>query len=253
LKTLLLILSLWIPASLLAQSESIDKPVGQRLFAVSGFYAYEIPGADLAIRFGNNHRVGGNFTYKLKSDWALIFEGSYVFGDNLEPEGYSILDPIETSFGQITSKFGTPSDIVLSESGYNFNVKFGKLLPWLRLNPQSGFLIAAGVGFMQHKIRIDNAGNDAPQIYGEYRKGYDHMSSGLALSQFVGYMYFSNNRLLNGFIGFDFTQGFTKNRRGFNYNTGQYDQASRLDLIYSFRAGVMIPIARRNVQAFFEY
>jgi len=58
---------------------------------------------------------------------------------------------------------------------------------------------------------------------------------------------------MNFYIGIEFTQAFTKNRRGFNYNTGEYDNASRLDLLYSLKAGMVIPFARRAPKSYYTY
>ena len=219
----------------------------------SVFYAYEISGGDLSSRFGANHKVGGAFSLKFKTNWIISLEGSYMFGQDLKEEAYSVLDNLKTDDGQITSKFGTPGSIILSERGINVMLKGGKILPFLQLNKNSGPFIMGGIGFLQHKINIENAGNDTPQISEEYRPGYDHLTYGTAFSESIGYRLYAKNRMTNFYIAFEWTQGLTKNRRAYNYNTMEYDTKLRLDMLYSFKIGFIIPFARRAPKDFYTY
>ena len=101
---------------------------------------------------------------------------------------------------------------------------------------------SAGGGFVQHKIRIQDNGNSAPQIAPPYTAGYDRLTNGLALTQFVGYQIVSRDKTINFFLGLDFTEGFTRNRRGFNFDTRQADTQKRLDILYGARVGGSIPL-----------
>lgn len=242
-----------ISLNTLAQTETEEKPEGVIIPAISVYYAYEFSGGDLATRFGANNKVGATFSLKLKSNWIVGIDVGYMFGQELKEEAYSILDPLKTEVGQITSRYGTPGNIMLSERGYTIMLKAGKVLPILQTNKNSGPLLMGGIGFLQHKIRIDNEGNDVPQVYGDYKKGYDHLTNGIAFNQFIGYRHYANNMMMNFYIGVEFTQAFTKNRRGFNYNTLEYDNASRLDLLYSLKIGMVVPFARRAPKAFYTY
>ncbi len=242
-----------ISLNTLAQTETEEKPEGVIIPAISVYYAYEFPGGDLATRFGANNKVGATFSLKLKSNWIVGIDAGYMFGQELKEEAYSILDPLKTEVGQITSRYGTPGNIMMSERGYTVYLKAGKVLPILQTNKNSGPLLMGGIGFLQHKIRIDNEGNDVPQVYGDYKNGYDHLTNGIAFNQFIGYRHYANNMMMNFYIGAEFTQAFTKNRRGFNYNTLEYDNASRLDLLYSLKIGMVVPFARRAPKAFYTY
>ena len=81
-------------------------------------------------------------------------------------------------------------------------------------------LIMVGGGFLQDKIRIHDGDNTAPQIHGDYKKGYDRLNNGWMLSGTVGYLYLSDSRLINFFIGLEFMQSWTKYRRARNFDTG---------------------------------
>jgi len=63
---------------------------------------------------------------------------------------------------------------------------------------------------------------------------------------FIGYKYLSNNRLANFYLGFEFYEGFTKNLRGVNFNTGLTDTEKRLDVITGFRFGWILPLYKRT-------
>lgn len=249
---LILILSL-LGLNLSAQEDTEDDSKGDLIPSMSAFYAFEIPGGDLASRFGFNHKVGAAFSLKLKNNWLLTFEGGYMFSEELKEEAYTILDPLKTKMGQITSQYGTPGKILLNERGFSIMLKAGKILPFLQSNENSGPLLMGGIGFLQHQIRIENDGNDTPQVSEEYRKGYDHLTNGIAFSEFVGYRHYANNKMMNFYIGVEFTQAITKNRRGFNYNTLDYDNAQRLDMLTSFKFGVVVPFSRRVPDAFYAY
>jgi hypothetical protein len=68
------------------------------------------------------------------------------------------------------------------------------------------------------------------------------LSSGLSINEFVGYFHQSQNRLINFYIGVEFMQAQTYNRRGYNYDQMSYDSYKKSDFSTSFRFGWMIPI-----------
>ena len=111
----------------------------------------------------------------------------------------------------------------------------------------------AGIGFMQHKIRIENKDNDTPQLAGDLVKGYDRLSNGRMFNQFIGYMNLSNNHLVNFFAGLEVTEGFTRNRRSVNYDTGKHDGTKRLDMLYGLRFGWVLPLYSRAPEKVYYY
>ena len=72
-------------------------------------------------------------------------------------------------------------------------------------NSNSGILLMGGAGILQHKIRYEIPDNNAPQLSSEHKKGYDRLSNGPSISQFIGYVHFGNNRTINFHIGAEFT------------------------------------------------
>jgi len=109
-------------------------------------------------------------------------------------------------------------------------------------NKRSGIRVTIGAGLLQHKVRIQDESGTARQIAGDLIEGYDQLSNGLALEQFIGYQYLSINRGANFFAGFEFSQAFTENRRNSNFATRTRDTTKRIDVLTGFRIGWTIPI-----------
>lgn len=216
---------------------------------IGATFTYQSPGGDMAKRFGNNFALGAAFQYKFKSNWILGIEGRYIFSDNVREN--NILDKYKTADGYILDGSGQYGLVLLYERGLQFTLRGGKIFPIRRLNPNSGIMVNAGVGYLQHRIWIDTPGSPIPYLEGDYAKGYDRFTNGLALSEFIGLISFSNHKLVNFYAGFEFTQGFTKNRRAMNFDTGLKDDRQRLDLLFGIHIGWMFPIYKRVADKYY--
>ncbi len=216
---------------------------------IGATFSYEIPAADMADRFGPNFSIGGTFQWKLKSNWLLGIEGNFLFSDEVREN--TILDNYKTPDGYIIDGAGQYAIVTLSQRGMRFNLKAGKIFPIFGPNKNSGLLASFGGGYMQHRIYIDTPGSPVPWLEGDKRRGFDRMSSGLFANQFIGYINFSNKRLVNFFAGFEFTEGFTKNKRDINFDTGLKDDKSRTDILIGFKAGWVFPLYKRVADKFY--
>ncbi len=208
-------------------------------------YQYQFPGGDMVNRFGVNSNIGGGISIKNKSNWIFGLEGGYIFGDVVKG-GDNLFSGIATSDGNLIDGNGILAEIHLYERGYHFQFKAGKIFPIFGSNPNSGLLIQAGAGFLEHKIRIENPENTAPQIKADYKKGYDKLSNGLLLDETIGYIYMGKRRLTNFFIGFEFMQAFTKSRRDYDFNLQGKDNSSRTDILSGIRVSWIIPLYNRG-------
>lgn len=218
---------------------------------IIGSYSVQIPGGDMADRFGVNSNVGGYFLIKNRSNLLYGVGGGFLFGDNVRET--SIFSNVTTSNDYIIDSDGQIADVYLHQRGFNIALNFGKVLNVLAPNPNSGLFGTVGLGFLQHKIKIEDVLDNVLQIQGEYIKGYDRLTNGVMVSEMIGYMYLSSHRLVNFFVGFEFSQGFTKSRRSYNFNTMEYDDKDRLDLLYGFRVGWIIPAYKRTPREFYFY
>jgi len=213
-------------------------------------YAYQLTSGNIATRFGSNSAVGGGFQIKTKKNWLFGVEYNYLFGNKVKDE-MSILSSISTSDGFLITQAGEYGNVFFGEQGFQIGLKAGKIFPVFGSNPNSGIMISLQPGFLQHKIRINNPGNTIPSIRGDYRKGYDELANGISATEFIGYMYMGNKRLISFYAGFEFTQAFTKFRREYNFNTMSRDKEQKYDFFYSFRFGWLIPLYKRAPKGYY--
>lgn len=238
---------LLLSVSLLAQVSIKDSSIFTPL--ICGSYSYQMPGGDLAKRFGNNSNLGVDILFKTKKNWIYGIQYSFLFGEKIYEN--NILDNLKNKDGWIINRNGQEAIIRLFERGHSYMGKFGRLFNIMAPNPNSGFFITLGAGYLHHKIRIDNIGNDVPQLNKEFKKGYDRLTGGFALQGFAGYLFLSNSRLTNFYIGVELTQAWTKSLRSFNYDTMQADTQKRIDQLTGFRFGWIIPIYKKSPREFY--
>jgi hypothetical protein len=231
---------------LAAQVSVKDSVVFAPLVAIS--YGGQIPGGDLSSRFGINSSLGTDLLFKTRKNFLYGVDWRFMFGNQLKEKG--ILDSIATSASFIISTDGYPAVIKLFERGYSVMGRFGKIFPvWP--NQNSGIMITTGLGFLQHKIRIEDISEKAPQISKEYKKGYDRLSNGPAAMLSAGYMYLGNRKYINVFGMAEMYYAMTKNRRGYNYDLMAPDTKTRTDLLYGLRFGVIIPFYQKVPDQFY--
>lgn len=203
-------------------------------------YGGLIPGAEMADRYGKNYVAGVGTEYYTKDNWILGVQGDFYFGKKVNED---VLANFRGESDLIYADDGGPADIRLRERGLHLSAHFGKVFAFSERNKRSGLRVTVGGGFLQHKIRIQ----DEPQIFvsglsHEYKKGYDRLSNGFALTEFIGYQFIANNRLINFMIGAEFVQGFTQGRRSFNFDTRSPGLDKRTDLLSGFRLTWTLPL-----------
>jgi len=213
--------------------------------------AYQRPSFDMEERFGDNAMVGLGFYIKNYKNLMYGIEGNFLFGGTVKEPG--ILSNLRTEAGEILDNDGRISTVFIQERGYIINLCVGKLFNFAGPNPNSGLMLKLGAGFMQHKIRYEHQVNEINQLEGDYLKGYDRLSNGVMISQFVGYHYMSNSRLANFMLGFEFIEGFTQGRRDINFDTKTTDTESRFDMLYGVRVGWIVPFYKRKPELYYTH
>lgn len=219
---------------------------------ISASFGMHLPAGDMKDRFGISNTVGAGFGFKTKSNWYFGLEGNFIFSEKIKNES-SILANIATSDGHIIDENGVYANIALLERGYDLRLRTGKIIPVGHSNPNSGLMITGGVGFLQHKIRIENSDNAAPQVAGDYKKGYDHMCNGPALNQFIGYTHFSNNRKINYFAGIEAIEAFTQSRRAYYFAEMKRPEERRFDMLIGIKLGWTFPLYNKSSREFYYY
>lgn len=204
-------------------------------------YAYEFPGGDLAQLFGRNARVGGGLEMiTAKNDLIFGFDGGLMFGNTIKDD---VLATLRTPEGEIIGNNKVYADIIMKQRGWQASAHIGKIFSLSKVEDQrAGIRATIGMGLLQHKVRIqDDFQSEVPQIEGEYRKGYDRLTNGLMIQEFIGYQFLGANRLINFYAGIELTQAFTQNRRDWDFGLRRKLDEPRTDLLYGFRIGWTLP------------
>ena len=215
-------------------------------------YAYQFPGGDMASRFGNNSNLSLGFHIKSRKNWYYGVQGQFLFGNKvIKEEGF--LQNLLVDGDYVLDNDGYPAVLVIQQRGFAISGDFGRLFPVFGPNPNSGILLKSGVGFLQHKIRIEHQETYIAQLEDDYLKGYDRMANGMAVTGFFGYFYMSNNRLINFVLGVEAWRGFTEPRRPINFDTQLSESGVRNDILLGLRAGWTLHLYKRMSDNFYYY
>lgn len=232
----LLFAGLWLGTVFEAAAQ--DRPAESSVLLSSLGYAYQWPGGDLKDRFGPNFALNLQAEWLLKNDWSFRLEGGYLFGTQVRED---VLAGLRTGGGQVIGNDRAPADIPLRQRGWFAGAGCARLFR-LGSASRSGLLISLSSGLLEHKIRIqDDPLQTVPQLSEALKKGYDRLANGAYLTEFIGYRYLANDRRINFYVGMEFTQAFTQNRRSFDYDLQASNNAERLDLLFGLRLGWILP------------
>lgn len=201
-------------------------------------YGVEFPFADLNERYGRYLKFTLGAERLTKSNWIYGYEFSYMFGNNIKEDP---LTNLRLPNGEILGADNAYADVFLRGRGLFTGLNIGKLIP-LNEKSRSGLRITGAAGILLNYIRIKDEASSVPQIEGDYLKGYDRLTRGFALREFVGYQHVSENKRVNYYIGIEFTQGFTTSVRDVNFDTGQLaSKERRFDGIIGLKAAWILP------------
>jgi hypothetical protein len=232
-----------------AQRNVKDSAIGITLIGVH--YGGNWTGGDLAKRYGFMNNVGLNAGYKTKKNFYCGLDASYLFGNNVRMTG--IFDHLIDSFGNITDINGDIALVQVFARGFHANLSFGMVIPVLSPNKNSGIMVHAGAGYLLHFMRIETQEQVVPAIELDYKRGYDRMTTGFNLHQFIGYTFMANRGFYNFNAGFYMQEGFTKNRRDifFDQPDVPVSKKTMIDLQYGFRVTWYIPVYKRKPKDFY--
>ena len=210
------------------------------LLALNFQFGIGTTAGDLNDRFGTTLSLGAGMDYITeKNNLILGWKGDFHFGNNVKEDILGGLAPLGFIFGNSLSP---ATELRRAQRGFYLGAHIGKIFPLSSKNKRSGIRLTVGGGLLQHRIRLQQDPlNFVPQIAGEYGRGYDRLTNGFALRQFLGYQLLGNDKLVNFTIGLEFIEGFTQNRRNFNFDEMSVDTDSRLDLIIGVKVGWTLP------------
>jgi hypothetical protein len=196
-----------------------------------------LPAADLADRFGPCGSIGGMVDFISSNNWLIGAEGAFFFGSKVKEDPLAIL---RTPEGDIIGRDQAIAEIFLRQRAWYVSGTLGRL--WvLDEAKRQGIRFSAGAGWTQHKIRTQDDTRTVNQVTGAYAKGYDRLTGGIVLTQFVGWQKLGRLRRSNWLIGFELQQGLTQTRREWDFSEKKKLTGRRLDLRFGLRAAWTLP------------
>jgi hypothetical protein len=224
-------------------AESAHKSKAILLHLEFGVY---IPAGDMADRFGGDGSFGLGLEYMTAKNFIVGADGYYFFGSKVNEDPLAIL---RTPEGDIIGNNRLLASVVLRKRGYYFGGLVGKLFTFNE--KRSGIRLTFGAGLLRHWIRVQDDNNTVTQLTGDYKKGYDRLTGGLALSQFVGWQHLGADGRSNFLIGLDFNEGFTNTLRDWDFNDMRKLDENRLDLRIGLRVAWTLPFYQGNAEGIY--
>lgn len=243
------ILSFFAVTAVKAQRNVKDSAIATPWVAIH--YGLNTTAGDLALRYGTLNHVGSMAGYKTAKNWVFGLDGNFIFGSIVHQP--NLFANLVDSYGNVTDEGGSVGLVVVSERGFNINTMVGKVIPIFSPNANSGLYIHGGVGYIQHRTRIDTQDQVIPSLELNYRKGYDRYSTGVSFHQFIGYAFMANQGFVNFYGGFYINEALTYNRREVFFDQPDTPVSTKAmhDLQYGIKLGWFIPIYNRKPKDFY--
>ncbi|MFY0674390.1 MAG: hypothetical protein JXQ87_13390 [Bacteroidia bacterium] len=185
------------------------------------------------------HVFSPSLSYKNGSNWYFKGSVGLIVGHNsLERNTPNM---VFSELGLPISADGILQEMAIRFQGFSFGFELGKLIKVSDHNLNSGLYVAAGIGFLQHRIKFDYLGQGVLQLEEPYIFGYDRLTNGTLINQFIGWRRYSNKNSFNYELGLELNQGLTRNRRSWNYDLFGPANELRLDFYYGLRMNVILP------------
>jgi len=202
-------------------------------------------------RWGFTSALGVELGHKFKNNVFLTAGVSPLFSEAIDIQG--ILDPLLVSGNFFIADNGLVTGIRAIGNGWLVPIQIGKIIPFGRSNANSGLVLAVGVQYLHYRFAFRSQEESVAGLQGDYRKGYDRLTTGIGIAQRVGYRFFSNRGDVNFTLGLEFSQNFTQNRRSVHFSTGAASKETQLDYLLGFYAAWTFPIYERAPDRTYYY
>lgn len=185
------------------------------------------------------HVLSPSISVKNGKNILYLFSANIMLGHKLKEN--DVPNFVFSEVGVPITTDGFLEEVNPRFQGLEIQMQVGKLLKRSKHNKNSGLWAHVGAGVMRHKINYDYATSTVPQLENPYVKGYDRLTYGASFSQFLGFRRYANKNLLNYQFGIEIHEGFTQNRRSWNYDTMLPDTRNRLDMYYGLKFAFILP------------
>ena len=208
-------------------------------------YGYTLPMADMETRFGSASTIGLSMESVRASNKIFFgFDGMYLFGNTVKED---VLANLRAYDGSIIDINGAPGDINLKERAFYFGLNAGKIFSTTKHeNKLTGVRTQIGIGYLQHKVRVQDNGRSVVALEKQYLPGYDRLSSGPAFHLGVGYHYEHPRQNFHFSVMADFYGARTQVRRDVDYATGGSLTEKRTDLLAGLSIAYVVIISREQ-------
>ena len=262
---LLLLLGVSLQVAAQQPKDIMKEPIPVLMFQAS--YGFQLPALDTRKQYGFNHSLGGSIVYKTESNWLMTANGNFIFGNKMNQDRIAVFgEGITTVDGEITGGSGSYSLFLVTQRGFHLQAEVGKLFPF-GPNPNCGFFVQAGLGYLRQRTHIDfpyDEQNTPYVVFKDYEYGYDRMRGGPAFHFESGYLFLSDTRLLNVSVSFEVTYARTRDLRDYDFRVftnpetgvmepvGYTDPKKRYnDLYYGIRVTWNVPTYQRQPDEFY--
>ncbi len=195
-----------------------------------------LPAGDLSKRFGVNGSLGAGTEFITRQNLFFGLEGAFLFGSKVKEDPLTIL---RTPSGGIIGNNRTIASIRLQERGMYIGATLGKIVTFSE--KRAGLRLSIGGGWAQHRIRLLDDSRSVVQIRDDYKKGYDRLTGGPAIQQFIGWQHVGYGRDMSWMLGFEFNQAFTNTLRDWDFSSVRKLDESRVDLRFGVRLAWTLP------------
>ena len=197
----------------------------------------QVPGMDLAKDYGSNMQVSASFDQRWNGFWLSGMGFDYFYGATVKND---VLLALRNDQGQITNNEGYPSDIRVTERGFQWYAK-GGIVKSINQNGWN-WLLCGGMGYLEHQVYLYDTEKKVVALQNESMKGYDRLCNGMLFRAETGVLYLSKNRYSNFYIGCDAAFALTRSRRRFAYGYGSLATGLRKDFLSGFKLCWILPL-----------
>ncbi len=214
---------------------------------ISANYSYNfiLKNSDLYKESTNLMGVGANLSLKTKSNWTIETGFNYYFAGKVKGTD-SMFAMITNAAGLIMDGNGTAANIEVDTRGWSLRLEGGKIFPVSKKMQNAGIHTKLGVGILQRNVFIKNPDNLVACLTEEYKKGYDRLTLGVSLYQYIGYTHLSNIKYSCFYGGIEFYEIFSKRQRDYDFNLMGKDNRKFFDVLIGLKFGWIVPLYKKE-------
>ena len=205
-------------------------------------YGLQSPLGRLQNRYGHGYRAGIGIKYHTGFYGLMTsIDGAFLFGDRVKED---VLQNLRTSEGFIYGNDKTAANIQLRMRGWLLGLSLGK--DW-RISELSNIRFATGIGYLSHKIRIqDDPQTTVPQLNAGYKKGYDRLEGGMLLYHTLDWVYQSSDEKINFSLGMEALVGKSTGLRSYQFDLREDFTQRQTTAWIAIKAAWILPFFQKD-------